>query len=228
MFISVDLPAPFSPSSACTSPLRRSKSTWSFATMPGEPLGDPAQLENGPLVHRRDSMTASATVRRLDGRRSSQLDASSGMFVILPADDLVLRPCSPARRGRPGRRGDLAEPDGRRGDVEDGVLAALEAAVLAPPGSSRRPRRRPSSARSSARARRGRPGRRRRRSPRRSSPSRRRARRGRTDRRPGRRRRSRARSGRARPPCTSPGRRSPASTRSASRSPGWPPWRPRW
>src|SRR5215218_6033254 len=35
MFISVDLPAPFSPSSACTSPFCRSKSTWSFATTPG-------------------------------------------------------------------------------------------------------------------------------------------------------------------------------------------------
>src|SRR6266702_330615 len=32
MDISVDLPAPFSPSSACTSPRRRSKSTPSFAT----------------------------------------------------------------------------------------------------------------------------------------------------------------------------------------------------
>src|SRR3954447_13476891 len=38
MFISVDLPAPFSPSSACTSPSRRSKSTSSFATMPGKRL----------------------------------------------------------------------------------------------------------------------------------------------------------------------------------------------
>src|SRR5919206_2716717 len=36
MFISVDLPAPFSPSRACTSPLRRSKSTWSSATTPGK------------------------------------------------------------------------------------------------------------------------------------------------------------------------------------------------
>src|SRR3989442_3102675 len=35
MFISVDLPAPFSPSSACTSPSRRSKSTWSLARTPG-------------------------------------------------------------------------------------------------------------------------------------------------------------------------------------------------
>src|SRR5947208_13336568 len=34
-FESVDLPAPFSPSSACTSPSAASKSTWSFATTPG-------------------------------------------------------------------------------------------------------------------------------------------------------------------------------------------------
>src|SRR6478752_5869941 len=38
MFIRVDLPAPFSPRSACTSPSRRSKSTSSFATMPGKRL----------------------------------------------------------------------------------------------------------------------------------------------------------------------------------------------
>src|SRR4051794_4073715 len=35
MFESVDLPAPFSPSSACTSPSSASKSTASFATTPG-------------------------------------------------------------------------------------------------------------------------------------------------------------------------------------------------
>src|SRR5581483_7241449 len=35
MFISVDFPAPFSPRSACTSPGRRSKSTWSLASTPG-------------------------------------------------------------------------------------------------------------------------------------------------------------------------------------------------
>src|SRR6266542_25853 len=38
MFISVDFPAPFSPSSACTSPGRMSKSTWSFASTPGKRL----------------------------------------------------------------------------------------------------------------------------------------------------------------------------------------------
>ena len=36
MFISVDLPAPFSPRSACTSPSMRSKLTSSFATIPGK------------------------------------------------------------------------------------------------------------------------------------------------------------------------------------------------
>src|SRR4249920_3824284 len=35
MFESVVLPAPFSPSSACTSPSAASKSTWSFATTAG-------------------------------------------------------------------------------------------------------------------------------------------------------------------------------------------------
>src|SRR3954468_17361115 len=35
MFERVDLPAPFSPSSACTSPSAASKSTWSFARTPG-------------------------------------------------------------------------------------------------------------------------------------------------------------------------------------------------
>src|SRR5215216_4091783 len=35
MFINVDLPAPFSPSSAWISPFLRSKFTWSFARTPG-------------------------------------------------------------------------------------------------------------------------------------------------------------------------------------------------
>src|ERR671918_1640881 len=38
MLISVDLPAPFSPRSACTSPRRSSKSTWSLASTPGNRL----------------------------------------------------------------------------------------------------------------------------------------------------------------------------------------------
>src|SRR6478672_6919773 len=41
MFISVLLPAPFSPSSAWISPVRSSKSTWSLARTPGNALTIP-------------------------------------------------------------------------------------------------------------------------------------------------------------------------------------------
>src|SRR5581483_4345939 len=47
MFISVDLPAPFSPRSACTSPRRSSKSTWSLARMPGNSLVIPRISRTG-------------------------------------------------------------------------------------------------------------------------------------------------------------------------------------
>src|SRR3981189_3711557 len=47
MFISVDLPAPFSPRSACTSPLRRSKFTWSLASTPGNRLVIPRSSRRG-------------------------------------------------------------------------------------------------------------------------------------------------------------------------------------
>src|SRR2546430_409008 len=47
MFISVDLPAPFSPRSACTSFRRRSKSTWSFARTPGKRLVMPRSSRVG-------------------------------------------------------------------------------------------------------------------------------------------------------------------------------------
>src|SRR3954454_4416665 len=50
MFISVDLPAPFSPSSACTSPRRRSKSTASFARTPGKRFVMPRSSRTGGSV----------------------------------------------------------------------------------------------------------------------------------------------------------------------------------
>src|SRR5438128_740951 len=50
MFISVDFPAPFSPSSACTSPSRRSKSTRSFARTPGKRLVIPRSSRTGVSV----------------------------------------------------------------------------------------------------------------------------------------------------------------------------------
>ena len=47
MFESVLLPAPFSPSSACTSPTSASKSTWSFASTPGKRLVMPRIVTAG-------------------------------------------------------------------------------------------------------------------------------------------------------------------------------------
>src|SRR4051794_23878846 len=47
MFISVDLPAPFSPSSACTSPRFSSKWTWSLATTPGKRFVMPLSSRRG-------------------------------------------------------------------------------------------------------------------------------------------------------------------------------------
>src|SRR6266571_2233872 len=45
--MSVDFPAPFSPSSACTSPRRRSKSTSSLATTPGNRFVIPFSSRSG-------------------------------------------------------------------------------------------------------------------------------------------------------------------------------------
>src|SRR6516225_6059023 len=47
IFIRVDLPAPFSPTSTCTSPARRSKLTLSRATTPGKVLRMPLILNMG-------------------------------------------------------------------------------------------------------------------------------------------------------------------------------------
>src|SRR2546429_7941312 len=47
IFINVDLPAPFSPISACTLPARRRKATWSSATTPGNALTMPSISSNG-------------------------------------------------------------------------------------------------------------------------------------------------------------------------------------
>src|SRR6266511_6409922 len=47
MFMRVDLPAPFSPRSACTSPFVSSRSTWSLATTPGKRLVIPRSSSSG-------------------------------------------------------------------------------------------------------------------------------------------------------------------------------------
>src|SRR3954454_4547815 len=61
MFESVDLPAPFSPSSACTSPEAASKSTPSLATTPGKRLVIPSSLTAGAVL-------AFCGIRRRTGR----------------------------------------------------------------------------------------------------------------------------------------------------------------
>src|SRR5215470_8201277 len=54
MFISVDLPAPFSPRSACTSPGSRSKSMWSLARTPGNRFVIPSSWRIGAEAIRGD------------------------------------------------------------------------------------------------------------------------------------------------------------------------------
>ncbi len=70
MFESVLLPAPFSPSSACTSPAAASKSTASFASTPGKRFVIPriatAAPDGAAVVPPSFEVTAS-TRRRGDG-----------------------------------------------------------------------------------------------------------------------------------------------------------------
>ena len=89
----------------------------------GEPLRDPAELENRPLVHPRRSYCAGAAAPSgTNPRRSSGCSRSCRPRSPLDALDLG--------DGRPGHgRRDHADPDRARGDVEDRVLAAVEAAV---------------------------------------------------------------------------------------------------
>src|SRR4029453_9431878 len=94
MFISVDLPAPFSPSRAWTSPPRTSRSTWSLARTPGNCFVIPRSSRTGGSVTTRRSYAEGGpcgppsvrrTGLRLEGRRD--LD--------LPGDDLLLESADP-------------------------------------------------------------------------------------------------------------------------------------
>ena len=209
MFISVDLPAPFSPSSACTSPRPRSKSTWSFASDPGEPLRDPAQLEHGRAgaasMRRRDSEARSGS-RGRSGRlqRGGRLDLPSMICcfsAFISSIDLLrhLRLILPRATPSFARLKIASSPPlnvavlDRLDRVEDRVVDALDRAgqdVRAEVGLVAVDADAPDAL----------------------LLGRRRARRGRSRRPPGRRPASPARSGRARSPCTCPGRRSPASS----------------
>src|SRR5689334_4453854 len=67
MFISVDLPAPFSPRSACTSPGARSKLTWSLASTPGNRLVIPRSSRSGASDIGSIVQSCSERIRRLPG-----------------------------------------------------------------------------------------------------------------------------------------------------------------
>src|SRR5215475_504388 len=120
MFISVDLPAPFSPSSAWTSPCRRSKSTWSFATTPGNRFVMPlsSRTVEGSTATAGDSREAA------DGallERSRDLD--------LARDDLLLQLVHLVDQRLRHGRVDLADVHAAVLQVEQQVVAALELAL---------------------------------------------------------------------------------------------------
>src|SRR5881397_114446 len=95
MFESVDFPAPFSPSSACTSPTATSKSTASFASTPGKRLviprmrtaDRPAAPADPPLTDRSSSRPIGSTLRAAD----HALDEPAHRVQVLHRQPLPLR-----------------------------------------------------------------------------------------------------------------------------------------
>src|SRR5215208_4552447 len=121
MFISVDLPAPFSPSSACTSPCFKSKSIALLASTPGKCLVMPASSRRGA--------SAMALGRRLRGGPSDPpLDRWELLDRVgdldLPVDDLLLLGLDLVDHVLRDLRADLAESDAIIGEAEDGCSAA--------------------------------------------------------------------------------------------------------
>src|SRR5437870_2587533 len=131
MLISVDLPAPFSPSSACTSPRRRSKSMWSLASTPGNRFVIPRSSRTG----------ASSTTRRLNNRAGRQARSAELLRQVLRAwrdrrrrlelagDDLCLQLRDLRQPGplQMSLRAELAERDALVLQVKDKVASTLEA-----------------------------------------------------------------------------------------------------
>src|SRR5215472_5362948 len=130
MFISVDLPAPFSPSSACTSPRLTSNETSSFATTPGNSLRIPC------ISRTRSSATQGDYLTEKRGRalarplvtlwERSLLDDRRGLELAL--DDLGLVALHERLPRLRHLRADLAHADTVVLQVEDEVRAALEVA----------------------------------------------------------------------------------------------------
>src|SRR5580765_858347 len=130
MFISVDLPAPFSPRSACTSPAATSRSTWSLASTPGKRLVIPRSSRTGGSSTTGDSVTRKAGLAaRLPSRRSTGL-LEGRRDLDLPGDDLGLECLDPRLVGSRHLRADLADRDAAVLQVEDEVVTRRERAVL--------------------------------------------------------------------------------------------------
>src|SRR5947199_3190898 len=91
MFISVDFPAPFSPRSACTSPRRRSKSTWSLATMPGKRLVIPRISRTVEASTAGDSMEVRRMCARLQAGRDGDLARDDALLERVHLVDEGLR-----------------------------------------------------------------------------------------------------------------------------------------
>src|SRR5262245_26230024 len=130
MFMSVDLPAPFSPRSACTSPRRTSNETSSFATTPGNSLRIP-----------RISRTRSSVARSLIGPKTKRAGSKPALLrrvsvlvehrrrLELAGDDLRLVAVHQLDPRRLDGRADLADADALVLQVEDEILATLEVAL---------------------------------------------------------------------------------------------------
>ena len=128
MFISVDLPAPFSPSSACTSPRRTSNDTSSLATTPGNSLRMPR------ISRTSSSLTAVDAIAR---RREGEIETPSrpdGQVLLAQrrrrgeraGDDLRLVLVHRVDPRLWHRRADRADADAAVLQVEGDVRAARE------------------------------------------------------------------------------------------------------
>src|SRR5579862_3905787 len=118
MFISVDLPAPFSPSNACTSPRRTSRSTSSLATVPGNSFRTPR------ISRTRSSAIAEHPKRNAKGR------ARGPPFRIHAASECLEAARHLERAGDDPRlvRGDELDPGprNRRADPADAHATVLQ------------------------------------------------------------------------------------------------------
>src|ERR671932_2638685 len=108
MFISVVLPAPFSPRSACTSPRWTSKSTWSFARTPGNRFVIPRTSRIGRSSTDDDSRRAGPRARPSSSMRNVLLRPRN---LDLARDDLLLQRVHLRDVRLRHFRADLAEPE---------------------------------------------------------------------------------------------------------------------